>query len=645
MSLKRSVLLLSLAASALACSKPGSSLVLVTLSRPTDLGVTKGRVVVTSGTFANASEGTFTTNADTLELGVYVPRTISGPVNVIACGFAGTDPVATAESTTATVSPGKPTGPQTMALMAGMPDSLCASGGGAAGNGGGAGASGSGGGTSGASGSAGVGSAGAGGSAGTGAVGGSVGTAGAGGMGAAGMGAAGSQGGSGGVGGMGVAGSGGAGGVAHVPTWGSAQAVANNAALAETFPSVAVSSKGKAVAVYKRGGQLWANTYDPAVNLWSTTPSMIDARQFDIYSPHIAVDKNDNYLVVWQQDPNQSLKGIWWSTSSDGKTWTTPAAITTTIAMGPSLAMNADGAAVVGWTEAVIADSTSQVGASLRPAPGMAWTTPNLAPEGGFGETGDYSVAVGMSGKGEAFVAWNEDDKGTADEPSIFEMHHTAAGWSTAGLFETYDARPCYLPSVATNSAGTAVITWIEVSPDASMETIRARRRAFGDNQFGSPQMFGLGVSIENLQAPALVLDEAGKATLSWANEIQGKFQVYYARSDLLGTVPADLGVIETDNAATDDDPNDVYQRAPLPALAVDPANNVTLIWRKRVGKRFDLWARRFTGGSNWGTATKIETRDIGSVEWPTVAAGSDGTVVAIWNYQVETDVWATVFR
>ena len=659
MSLKRIALVLSVAASMLSCSKPGSSLVLVDLSRPTGLDVTRGRVIVKNGTtFVNGAEGAFM-SSDKLELGVYVPRDISGTVNVIACGFSATMPVATATALPVMVSPGMRTGLLEIALTAGPPDAICVSTSvGAPGGGGAAGAGGSGG-TSGVSGGAGTsgtagtggstgtgGSAGAGGSGGTGAVGGSGGKAGAGGTGATGgQGGSGGSAGAAGAGGMGLAGMGGTGGTAHVPTWGLPLAVANNAALAETFPSVAVSSKGKAVAVYKRGGQLWANTYDPAVNLWSTTPSMIEGRQFDVYSPHIAVDKNDNYLVVWGQDPNQSLKGIWWSTSSDGKTWTTPAAITTTIAMGPSLAMNADGAAVVGWTEAVIADSTSQVGASLRPAPGMAWTTPNLALEGGFGETGDYTVAVGMSGKGEAFVAWNEDDKGTADQPSIFEMHHTAAGWSTAGLFETYDARPCYLPSVATNSAGTAVITWIEVSADASMETIFGRRRAFGDNQFGQPQMFGLGVTIENLQAPALVLDEAGKATLSWANEIQGKFQVYYARSDLLGTVPADIGVIETDNAATDDDPNDVYQRAPLPALAVDPANNVTLIWRKRTGKRFDLYARRFSGGSNWGAATKIETRDIGSVEWPSVAAGSDGTVVAIWNYQVETDVWATVFR
>jgi hypothetical protein len=424
-------------------------------------------------------------------------------------------------------------------------------------------------------------------------------------------------------------------------------AVSDNAALAEQFPSVAVTSKGKAVVVFERGSQIWSNLYDPATDAWGT-PVKIDDRPQTASIPHIAVDKNDNLLVVWTQDPNAALKGVWFSTSADGVTWSAPASITTTAVNSSALAMNADGVAVVAWTEAVSSNMSAQIGASFRPGPGMAWTTP-VTKAAGFGESDDRAEAVAVSGKGEAFVVWEQTDMGAADQESIFEMHHTAAGWSAPKLFETFDGGPCYDPNVATNTAGTAVVTWIEV--DSDMERIRARRRAFGDVDFGMPQVFGMGGIIENLQAPALVLDEAGKATLAWANSIQSKFNVFAARSDLLGTVPPDLFNLEFDNpnTAADDDPNDAYWRAPLPALAVDHAGNVTLVWRKRVDKpvkRFDLWSMRFpAGGMNWTTAAKIETRDIGSVEWPAVAANADGMVVAAWNYTVETDVWAAVFR
>ena len=401
-----------------------------------------------------------------------------------------------------------------------------------------------------------------------------------------------------------------------------------------------MGSKGKAVAVFLRGGQVWANVYDPATNTWGNG-SMIDGRPHDAQSPRIAVDKNNSYLAVWSQDPNQSLKGIWWSTSADGVQWTTPASITTTSAFSAALSMNADGVAVVAWTETT--PDTFQIGASFRPGPGMAWTTP-VTFKGAFGENGEREAAVAVSGKGEAFVVWDQDDMGAADQSSIFEMHHTAAGWSLPTLFETFDDGACFSPNVAANSAGTVVVSWIEVG--SVMETIRARRRAFGENDFGPPREIISSVFIDNWQTPALVLDEAGKATFAMAFEIQQKWQVFASRSDVLGVILPDVFSIETDDAAADDDAADPMARATLPALGVDPAGNVTLVWRKRVGKRFDAWARRFpAGGSAWGTAKLIETRDIGSVEWPSVAVGADGTAVAVWNYTVETDVWAAVSR
>jgi hypothetical protein len=635
-SLTRLVLAASLAA-VFGCSEPGSSLVLVALQRPSTLAsVTRGRVVVHAGAFVGGVEGTFV-NAE-LEFGVYVPKDVSGSVTVIACGFAGAAPVAKADPIARSVSPGKPTAVLTITLGAGTPDPLCANSNlGAAGSGGAAGASGGAG-----AGGALAGGGGASGAGGAGGVGGSGGAGGAGGVGGSG-----GAGGAGGVGGSGgaVAGAGGgmagAGGTVHVPAWRAPQVVSADPAVAELTPRVAVGSKGQAVAVFSRDYKVWANNFDSSTSTWGT-PTRIDMRASSSDQPTIAVDKNDNFLAVWVQDPNMAAKGVWWSTSSDGKSWSTPAPITTTPATSPALSMNADGVAAVAWTEAVGGDYW-QIGASFRSAPGAAWGMPVTKPAAP-GETDDRIAAVSVSGKGEAFVVWEQVDGGAADQESIFEMHHTAMGWSPPVLFESFDAGPCYVPNVATNAAGTAVVTWIEVG--TAMSYVRARRRGFGDAQFAAPIAFGQGLVIDNSQAPALVLDQAGKATIAWANEIQSKYQVYYARSDVLGTIPPDLGVLETDDAATADDPNDGLAQATLPSLGVDPPGNVTLVWRKRVGKRFDAWSRRLLVGSlDWTPAAKIEDRDIGSVQWPSVAVGSDGTAVAVWNYTVETDVWAATLR
>src|ERR1700743_3701292 len=105
--------------------------------------------------------------------------------------------------------------------------------------------------------------------------------------------------------------------------------------------------------------------------------------------------------------------------------------------------MNADGVAAVAWTQG--AGDHYEIGASFRPGPGMAWTTP-VTNTAGFGENNDRDAAAAAAGKGEAFVVWHQDDMGTADQDSIFEMHHTAAGWSAPKLFETFDDGPCFAP-------------------------------------------------------------------------------------------------------------------------------------------------------------------------------------------------------
>ena len=334
------------------------------------------------------------------------------------------------------------------------------------------------------------------------------------------------------------------------------------------------------------------------------------------------------------------IKGIWWSSSTDGVHWSAPAAITTTAALSPSLAMNPDGVAVVAWSEST--PNNEQLATSFRSAPGAAWSTP-VTVAANDSEYEDHTPAVAVSGKGEAFVVWVQADMGAADEDSIWEMHHTAAGWSKARLFETYNEGACWVPSVAANAAGNVIAAWIQVG---SLETIRARRYTFGAADFDAAVDVTQGEYIDNFQGPGLVLDEAGTATVAWSFAVQQKWQTFATRAGATETWPVDAMAMETDNAAAYDDPNDATARATLPTLGIDPTGNVTLVWRKRVGKRFDVWARRLPKATGvWGTATLLETHDTDSAEWPTLGVGSDGTAVATWGYGTEADIWAAVFR
>ncbi len=173
----------------LACTEAGRSVVLVDLSAQSSVtGIGSVLVHVTQG-------GTSLHHADVngplpLKVGVYLPKTVSGSVNIEVCAFMTTSTtmreVIAAMNTPVpvTVTPGQTTGPVMVELQPGTPSLVC--GGGAGGRGGTGGAAGSG----------------AAGAPGTAGMGGSV-VAGTGGGGVAGTGTAGATGGSGGASGRG----------------------------------------------------------------------------------------------------------------------------------------------------------------------------------------------------------------------------------------------------------------------------------------------------------------------------------------------------------------------------------------------------------------------------------------------------------
>ena len=198
---------IALASLALACTEKGRSVVLVDVTPAIGLAMPpRGRAIVATNNdeWLAQAEGEWTSAQPTLKLGVYVPKTVSGSVKVIARALSAARQVIDGKvmAGTVDVSPGMETKPVALMLTSGTPSLLCRDAdAGVAGHGGAGGSTGGSGGRGGTAGSAGTGGGGTGGSAG---IGGSAGTGGSGGS-------AGGTGGSGGGTG-GQAGRGGAGG-------------------------------------------------------------------------------------------------------------------------------------------------------------------------------------------------------------------------------------------------------------------------------------------------------------------------------------------------------------------------------------------------------------------------------------------------
>ena len=220
---------------------------------------------------------------------------------------------------------------------------------------------------------------------------------------------------------------------------------------------------------------------------------------------------------------------------------------------------------------------------------------------------------------------------------------YTSGAWMPATLFETYDTQSSYAPWISANRAGSVVATYLQVSASLATLQLWSRRYTPGSG-FAAALKVGEGSDIDWIVSPTVTLDEAGVATAAWSYLIQGKYQVYVNRAGPTDVAWPTATAMETDDAAAEDDPNTSIEQSTMPIVRNDAAGNVTLVWRKRTGTRFDLWSRRFSAGS-WGAATLLETRDTNSVFWPSLGVGTNGTAVAAWYYGLEYDIWANVFH
>ena len=630
----------AIVASGTSCTEKGRSIVPVHITAdqtvPSSLHQVQAVVTQVAATLGEA-DASWPASA-VVDVGVYLAKSVSGSVDVIACGFdANGNPVAASGTQSTTVTAGA-TAPQVnLVLSAGTPSALCAL---VSGTGGSVGTGGSGTGGSGAGGAAGApASGGSGGS-----TGGSGGLAGSGSGGLAGSGSGGTAGSTGGSGpgsaGSTGTGTGGAAGAPVVRSWQTAVGIGGPATSSQWNPSVAVDAMGNAVVVYQNGNQIWSARYDAQSNMWGT-PGAIDSRNVAQDGPQVAVDKNGIYLAVWYLPNDATNMGLWQSTSSDGIHWSASSAITRTNAFTASLSMNSKGAAIVAWTQA--ANNLWTAAASIRSASGAAWSTPQVLRPGD--DDTDRNPAVAMSETGDAFVGWEQSEGGTADYISVWERSYLSGAWQpTPALLETLDTGPSYDIGISANASGDAIVTWLDVVGNPATMEFWSRRYTHGGS-FAAALSVLQATSLDSQNAPSVTLDDSGVATSAFGVLVGSSFEVFTSQLKPTAAAWPTPTQMETDDIAADNDPNSTFGAETMPVVQHDPAGNVTLIWRKRTsGTRFDLWTRRLPIGGTWGAAVLLETDITDSVLYPALAVGTDGTAAAAWYYDNYT-VWANVYH
>ncbi|MFC1745538.1 Ig-like domain-containing protein [Candidatus Riflebacteria bacterium] len=183
----------------------------------------------------------------------------------------------------------------------------------------------------------------------------------------------------------------------------------------------------------------------------------------DVYSVRMAMDNNDNAIIVWDQSDGANIQ-IFKSEYRNGS-WTHPANLADNISPDgqntvnyANVAMNDNGNAIIVWQQKD--GSKGQIFKSEYR--NGAWTHPanladNISPDG---QGASYFVTVEMDNNDNAIIAWFQTN-GTHYQ--VFKSEYRNGSWTHPSSISdniSPDGQPAYYTHVAMDNNDNAIIGW-----------------------------------------------------------------------------------------------------------------------------------------------------------------------------------------
>ncbi len=254
---------------------------------------------------------------------------------------------------------------------------------------------------------------------------------------------------------------------------------------------------------------------------------------------------------------------------------------------------------------------------------------------------GQVSPTIASDGAGGTIITWQDNRSGTDND--IYAQRINASGvvqWTADGVAISTAANDQYTPTIVSDGAGGAIITWSDYRSGTTND-IYAQRI----NGLGAVQWTADGVAIctaaNNQVSPTIVSDGAGGTIITWQDNRSGTDNDIYAqRIDASGVVQW-----TTDGVAISTAANDQYN----PTIVSDGAGGAIITWHDfRNGTNFDIYAQRIGGNglihSGWSVnGVAICTAANGQYLPTIVSDGAGGAIITWHDYRSGTnnDIYA----
>lgn len=254
-----------------------------------------------------------------------------------------------------------------------------------------------------------------------------------------------------------------------------------------------------------------------------SAPKNISNDSSDSGSPTVAADSNGNIYVVWEND--SGVLGISFSRSTDGgANFSAPVILSTNTggSVSPQIAVDRNGNVNLAWEDDI--GMTSDVTFARSSDHGATFSAPKSLSLN-VGNSNSVQVAVDFNGNINA--VWENDSPGNFD---IFFSRSTDGGLNfstpqnvsnSPGLSRT--------PQLALDSGGNINVLWADNAPPNSSTDIFYARSANGGTSFSTPQNLSSNAGFS--ANPSLAIDPGGNINAVWEDSTPGNRDIFFSQS------------------------------------------------------------------------------------------------------------------
>lgn len=371
---------------------------------------------------------------------------------------------------------------------------------------------------------------------------------------------------------------------------------------------------------------LWANHYMPGVG-WTGAVKIENEDLGGVSNIVSVIDGAGNIIVVWSQ--SDGVRGnLWANRYAPGSGWGVAEKIETENLGSAFIAhavVDANGNVTAVWTQDD--GATSNAWANRYSITTNSWgVAKKIESDAGFVITPQVIV----DGPGNVTAVWRQDnlpfDNLWANRYSV-----VADTWGVAKKIETEDLGTAFSATLNIDTGGNVVAIWTQ--NDGTRDNLWANRYSIvADAWSGAEKIETEDLGNVNFQK-RLVVDASGNVTAVWSQNDGARDNLWANRYNIVADAWSGAEKIETE------DLGDVF----LASAIIDNSGNISVIWPQSDGVNNNLWANRYAVGTGWGVAEKIETEDLGSIFSSRQILDSSGNITVVWSQSdgVYSNFWA----